>query len=171
MDLSKPGIGIALAAVASACVAACNAGVRYDDVMIAPSSDMPTSTATAVDTVTPSAVATETATPQPSAAPKETKKLEVKARETDVDKAKDLVEWTPDRGVQKASYSHYRFKYAEWVAAVGEANLKSDVDVEAECAEAIEKTSKPADPNLPTPSGGFTNRTYECKVVRATVKK
>lgn len=169
MNLSKFALGLGLAGVAAACVAACNAGVRYDDVMIAPSSNPPTSSAT--ETTTPSAVATETAAPEASAAPKETKKLEVKARETDFDKAKDLVEWTPDRGVQKASYSHYRFKYAEWVAAVGEANLKSDVDVEAECAEAIEKTSKPADPNLPTPSGGFMNRTYECKIVRATVKK
>ncbi len=162
-------VGLGLLVLLSA---ACTAGVRYDDSMLAPSSDAPTATVTADATApTSTAIASEaptsSAAPGPEGAPST---LNVRGREVDVDKAKGTVVWNPDQGVQKASYKHYRFKYDEYVKAVGAANLAKDADVEATCAEAIEKTDKPSDPNLPSPSGGFTNRTYDCTVVRATVK-
>lgn len=176
MNLSKLGFAVGLLGVAIGCVAACNTGVRYDDVMVAPQPDPSAAASTTEPTSDPTsatASAAPSASPAPdtSATPAAATKYAVKGRDVDADKGKNLVQWNPDQSVQKASYSHYRFKYAEYVAAVGEANLKSDVELEAECTEAIEAKSKPGDPTSPAPVGGFTHRTYDCKVVRATVKK
>lgn len=147
--------------------AGCTAGVRYDDSMLAPSSDAPSATAP-----TPTAVASEAPTASAAAAPEAAapSKLNVRGSEVDVDKAKGSVVWNPDQGVQKASYKHYRFKYDEYVKAVGAGNLEKDADVEATCTEGTAKTDKPSDPNLPAPSGGFDHRYFDCVVVRATVK-
>lgn len=166
-------LGLVVVPVALLHGVACTAGVRYDDAMVAPSSDAPTATATAeatapATTASASDAPTSSASPGPDAAAPLT--LNVRGRDVDVDKAKGTVVWNPDQGVQKASYKHYRFKYDEYVKAVGAGNLEKDADVEATCAEGVSKSDKPTDPNLPAPSGGFDHRYYDCVVVRATVK-
>jgi hypothetical protein len=160
-----------LPALSLVLVLGCNAGVRYDDNMLAPTT--PTSSATAPETATPTAVPTPTETapaPTASAGAKEPLKLKVEGRWVDV-KAKETVVYTPDSGVQKPSYTHYRFKYADYTGAVGEANLKKDAELEVDCVPGTEKGGSPPDPNAPAPVGGIQNKYLDCKILKGPATK
>lgn len=116
----------------------------------------------------PTAAATAaSAAASASATALETKKLTLSQRSLRVDG--DRVLFEPDRGVQKAKYTTYSFEKAAFEAKVGKLPLKGDVEVDVEVSGSSMKTSSPSDPKLPTPVGGISTVTYDCKIV--SVKK
>ncbi|MBK6514919.1 MAG: hypothetical protein IPG04_12535 [Polyangiaceae bacterium] len=130
---------------------------------------VPTTTADATPTATATQApaATASATASASAAPVETKKLTLIKKELRVDG--NSIVFEPNRGVQKAKYDTYSFDKAAFEAKVGKLPLAADVEVEVEIVSSGMKSNKPSDPKLPTPMGGISIMTYECKIV--SVKK
>lgn len=128
---------------------------------------VPTSTADATPTATATATQAPTATSSASAAAVETKKLTLIKNELRVDGTSIVFE--PNRGVQKAKYDTYSFDKAAFEAKVGKLPLAADVEVEVEIVSSGMKSNKPSDPKLPTPMGGISIMTYECKIL--SVKK
>lgn len=75
------------------------------------------------------------------------------------------VVFNPDSGVMKSSYSYYRFDKSDF-KGVDLDNLERPFELQAECVLASNETYEPDDPYSAKPVGGFSNKNWNCKLVK-----
>jgi len=106
----------------------------------------------------------EPAAKEATSAPAETVDLLVKSVELRVEG--DVVWFEPDSGVQRAAYTRYSFEKAEFEKVVGSVKPEQDVTLVIQIVRTEEKTRTPADPNSPSPDGGFRITIHHAKILR-----
>jgi Tfp pilus assembly major pilin PilA len=67
--------------------------------------------------------------------------------------------------VRTATYEYCHFELSALNAAVGEANLSSQVTAKVAMTPLASETFKPKDPNAPQPEGGFVHDAFSCRIL------
>jgi hypothetical protein len=88
--------------------------------------------------------------PEARAEPKE---LLIKADELRVEG--EIVWFEPDTSVKRSSYTRYAFEKARFEKVVGSTRPDKDFTAMVQITKTEQKNSRPADPDAPSPDGGF----------------
>lgn len=83
-----------------------------------------------------------------------------------IEKANDQFTYDPDSMRQTSIYTKYIFSLNEFKNAGGNIKSKSDIKIYYTISGTQKKNHTPSDPNMPSPSGGFTYITHICKIVK-----
>ncbi len=110
----------------------------------------------------PSAKAAAVPPAEPGAKTESTE-LRIKASEIRVEGT--TVWFEPDTAVMRSSYIRYAFELAEFEKIVGSASPDKDLTAIIRILRTEQKTHAPADPNAPSPDGGFQITIHHAKIL------
>ncbi|MBU1244388.1 hypothetical protein KKD52_18120 [Myxococcota bacterium] len=92
-----------------------------------------------------------------------TTELRIKASELRVEGT--IVWFEPDTRVMRSSYTRYAFDLPEFEKIIGSARPEQDVTAIIRITKTEQKTNSPADPNAPSPDGGFHITIHHAKIL------
>ncbi|MCB1159243.1 MAG: hypothetical protein H7A25_20480 [Leptospiraceae bacterium] len=92
--------------------------------------------------------------------------MEISINQNKLEKQDNTYVYSPDQGRMTQHYTYYVFPADNLLKIVGKKNLKKDFKVKVIIEKTTSKTSKPSDPNMPQPDGGFRHTYNYCRAIK-----